>query len=412
MSGARWCGVWCLGVILTAAVSGQQAGVPLTLPPWTAGTLDLHHIVTGRGNSTFVVFPDATTMLVDAGAVVSAPLHADPLPDGSRSPGAWIVDYVRQFHPTPARPHLDYAVVTHFHADHFGEVTAGSRTNGAGVALSGITEVLDSLGAGVVVDRAWPSYDYPSDLRADAAVDNYRRFLADAVARTGLRVERVRVGSASQFRVNRDPRWPDVGVRPVAANGEIWTGTGEATEQTFPPLAALAHADHPDENMCSIGLRLHYGRFDYFTGGDLPGDPEGAPAWQGVETRLGAVLGPTDVHQVNHHGSIDPATPGFLAALRSRVLIVPAWAPTHPSPDVLKRLLNTRYYAGPRDVFTLALREPMTHAIGARVRQLAAPHGHVVVRVAPGGAAYSVYVLDYTSPARRVTAMFGPYASR
>ena len=85
---------------------------------------------------------------------------------------------------------------------------------------------------------------------------------------------------------------------------------------------------------------------------------------------------------------------------------------THPSPDVLKRLLNTRYYPGPRDVFTLALREPMSHAIGARVRQLAASHGHVVVRVAPGGDRYSVFVLDDTAPARAVTATFGPYPSR
>lgn len=407
-----WLAVFGLGLALalTPVVAGQATPPPL--PAWTPGTLDIHHIVTGRGNSTFFVFPDATTMLVDAGAVTSAPPHADPRPDGSRTPGAWIADYVRQMHPTPARPRLDYALITHFHADHFGDVTPAGRKDASGVTLTGITEVLDALGAGVVVDRAWPAYDYPSDLGADAAVANYRRYLDGATARTGLRVERARVGSASQFRVNRDPRWPDVGVRTVAANGEIWTGTGEGTEQTFPPLASIPREDHPDENMCSIALRVHYGRFDYFTGGDLPGDPEGAPAWQGVEARLGAVLGPTDVHQVNHHGSIDPATPAFLAALRSRVLIVPAWAPTHPSPDVLKRLLNTRYYPGPRDVFTLALREPMTHAIGARVRQLAASHGHVVVRVAAGGAAYSMFVLDDTTPARTVTATFGPYPAR
>ncbi|MEZ5291096.1 MAG: MBL fold metallo-hydrolase [Vicinamibacterales bacterium] len=408
---------------VAAAVAGPAARrqPPASLPAWSPGTLDIHHIATGRGNATFFVFPDGTTMLVDAGAVVSAPPYADPRPDGSRTPGAWIADYVRQFHPSPARPRLDYVVVTHFHPDHFGEVAPSNRTTADGLRLTGVTEVLDLLGARVVVDRAWPTYDYPSNLlgrdtagaRVEPnAVANYKAYVERQAARGALAVERVKVGSASQFAVAADPRGPGVEVRPVVANGEVWTGRGEGTEQTFPPLASIPAEDYPDENMCSIGLRVRYGRFDYFTGGDLPGDPEGAPPWQGVEAKVGAVLGPTDVHQVNHHGSIDPATPGFLAALRSRVLIVPAWAPTHPSPDVLKRLLNRRYYPDARSVFTLTLREPMTHAIGARVGQLASSHGHVVVRVAPGGEAYSVFVLDDASAARPVTAAFGPYTAR
>lgn len=37
------------------------------LPAWAAGTLDIHQIVTGRGNSAFMMFPDGTTLLLDAG---------------------------------------------------------------------------------------------------------------------------------------------------------------------------------------------------------------------------------------------------------------------------------------------------------------------------------------------------------
>ena len=383
-----------------------------------AGTLDLHHIATGRGNATFVVLPDGTTMLVDAGAVVSDIPYADPLPDRSRTTGAWIADYIRQFHPRPAAPRLDYAVVTHFHPDHFGELAPSNVTSADGLPLTGMTEVLDTLGAAVVIDRAWPAYDYPTALLTSPsaasrvegnAVAAYKRFLDRRVSTRSV-AGRARGGrQRAADRMRHAPTSGDVEVRAVVANGEMWTGVGDATTETFPPLATVPPADHPDENMCSIGLRLRYGRFDYFTGGDLPGDAEGAPAWQAVEARLGAVLGPIDVHQVNHHGSIDPASPGFLSALRSRVLVVPAWAPTHPSPDVLKRLLNTRYYPGPRDVFTLTLREPMRHAIGARVGQLAADHGHVVVRVAPGGASYQVFVLDDRTPARTVVKTFGPY---
>ena len=31
------------------------------MKPWTPGTLDIHHINTGRGDSTLFIFPDGTT---------------------------------------------------------------------------------------------------------------------------------------------------------------------------------------------------------------------------------------------------------------------------------------------------------------------------------------------------------------
>jgi hypothetical protein len=38
------------------------------LAPWQPGFLDTHHINTGRGNSTLMVMPDGTSLLIDAGA--------------------------------------------------------------------------------------------------------------------------------------------------------------------------------------------------------------------------------------------------------------------------------------------------------------------------------------------------------
>ncbi|MDR0844026.1 MAG: twin-arginine translocation signal domain-containing protein, partial [Tannerella sp.] len=40
---------------------------PKYLPDWQDGFLDIHHICTGRGESTFIIAPDGTTMLIDAG---------------------------------------------------------------------------------------------------------------------------------------------------------------------------------------------------------------------------------------------------------------------------------------------------------------------------------------------------------
>jgi len=44
----------------------ESVGGPLS--PWSPGTLDIHHIDTGRGNSAFIVAPDGITILIDCGA--------------------------------------------------------------------------------------------------------------------------------------------------------------------------------------------------------------------------------------------------------------------------------------------------------------------------------------------------------
>jgi hypothetical protein len=164
--------------------------------------------------------------------------------------------------------------------------------------------------------------------------------------------------------------------------------------------------------MCSVTMRLTYGRFDYFTGGDMPGYPvPGAPAWHDVETDTAKVIGPTDVHVVNHHGSIEEENLFWLATLKSRVMIVPAWAATHPSPDVLKRILSRRVYPEVRDIFITVFRPETQAAIGARATQVASSHGHVVVRVEPGGARYWVLVLDDTAETYKILSVHGPYAA-
>jgi len=78
---------------------------------------------------------------------------------------------------------------------------------------------------------------------------------------------------------------------------------------------------------------------------------------------------------------------------------------------VLKRLLNRRIYDDPRDIFVLEFRDETKAAIGPRAEQVASDHGHVVVRVAPGGASYQVFVLDDRTESYAVLSTHGPYTS-
>lgn len=66
---------------------------------WEAGYLDIHHINTGRGDCTFCVLPDGTTLLIDAGEVKANVRVVAPKPDNLKRTGEWIADYITSFIP-------------------------------------------------------------------------------------------------------------------------------------------------------------------------------------------------------------------------------------------------------------------------------------------------------------------------
>ena len=392
----------------------STASIPVVgqrLPRWSVGTLDIHQLSTGKGNAALIIMPDGTTMLIDAGDAMDAVPETAPHPDASHTPAEWIVRYIRRHVPDSTRA-LDYALLTHLHVDHMGQISASSPMASDGTyRLGGITHVGSLVEIGTMIDRGWPDYSYPAPV-SDSVVANYRRFLVAQRTR-GMIVEKFIVGSASQVRLRRDAsRYPSFAVRNIVGNGDVWTGAGTNTRATFPPVGTLAVADMPSENMCSLGIRISYGDFGYFTGGDLQGtaDP-GFPAWHSVESSIAAVIGPVDVHVVNHHGSIGAESETFLKALRSTVLVIPSWAPSHPAPDVLKRVVNSRLAPARRYVFATDMRESTRTVIGARADALAAPPGHILVRVEAGGARYWVASIANRDESDSVLAVQGPFLS-
>jgi hypothetical protein len=75
-------------------------------------------------------------------------------------------------------------------------------------------------------------------------------------------------------------------------------------------------------------------------------------------------------------------------------------------------MLAGRLYPGPHDIFATTLHDATKASIGSRVDQLKARHGHIVVRVAPGGDRYQVFVLDDLGAEPNVVAVHGPYDAR
>lgn len=397
-----------LWVCFTAAASAQVE-VGGVYPDWTAGYLDIHHISTGKGECVFAILPDGTTMMIDAGETGTDKRNFKP--DGSRSSGEWISRYIlRMMRPLPMKK-LDYMLLTHFHDDHMGNVQLSSKKSNKGdYILTGISEVGDLIPFGKIIDRNWPSYDYPLPMGNRKDMQNYIGFVNWHVA-NGAVAEQFEVGSNQQFKMLKQAdQYPDLEIRNIAANGVVWTGVHNHTRSHFPSTDQLAAADYPEENALSIAIRISYGEFDYFNGGDLvhtysPG------TWKDIETPVGLATGSVDVCVANHHAK-DAMGEGFIKAVRPRVFVIQGFALSHPDATALRNMLSRKIYAGERDIFTTHLFDVNRTVLGEKlVSQLKSTQGHIVIRVNPGGNSYKVYILDDTSEIFTIQGIYGSYES-
>ncbi len=385
------------------------------LSPWSEGHLDIHHINTGRGEAAFCILPDGTTLLVDAGehARPPGPREVAPRPDASRGAGEWIARYINAVMKHRPEKAIDCVVLTHFDTDHIGGVTPEMKTSPhGGYKLTGVTEVAAHIPVKKIIDRAWPDYNWPKPLQAEH-IKNYRQFVEWQAGQGSLSVERFRVGSNDQVTLLKNPSgYPDFSIRNIVANGVVWTGAGSGSVSHFPAVETLS-SDLPSENMSSLGFKMSYGAFDYFTSGDLVGiPPAGSPEWQDIETPVARVVGPVDVSVANHHAFIDGQNAFYIKTLQPRVTVIQSWGAAHPAHSTLSRLMSERLYPGERDIFITNLKSETKLVLGRAAERMKSQQGHIVVRVSPGGSEYRIFILDDTAETFVVKAVHGPYLSR
>ena len=348
-SSVRWLMVRTAVSLLCASAAWTQV-VGEEVPAWSPGTLDIHQINTAAGDCTFLILPDGTSMLVDAGATPPTNEFQVPLrPNDSRPPGEWIARYVRHMLAHDASPLVDYGFLTHFHGDHMGALPPDSEMSKSGeYKLSGITRVGELIPIRRMLDRGWPDYNWPRPL-ASPTMKNYRAFLRWQVENNGMQVEQFEPGRNDQIVLLRAAaKYPNFEVRNIVANAEVWTGVGTNTRKLYPSTEGRGL---PSENNTSMAIRLSYGAFDYYTGGDLTGVHDSGPPWQDVETPVAKAVGPVDVAVPNHHGYLDSTNAFFVSTLRPRVWVIPVRDAAHPGHRVYRRMLSESLYPGPRDVF-------------------------------------------------------------
>lgn len=381
-----------LSFFAALAVSFSIASAQEYLPKWQEGYMDIHTIATGRGDATFVVMPDGTTLLIDAGdnGKLKDPQH----PDTTKRAGEWQAIYMKKvMEDLPDRNKVDYAMITHFHDDHMGAVRQmlpGSN----GYGLSGITLVGEFVDFGTLIDRAYPDYDFPSKKNVKNAnkgfMEEYHKFVEYKMAQ-GMKMEKFEVGALNQIRMQNDPKKyrKNFEIRNLAANGEVWTGKGEDAEKQYKGDPKLF-----DENVNSCAICITYGNFKYYNGGDLSGGN-----WdiykskeRDMETPVAKVCGKVDVIKANHHGYYDTCNGFFMNTLSPDVVIIDARSNNHPVPSTMTRMTDPLVWTEQGEFYITVdkAREKLSDELWSHFK----PWGHIVVRVYDGGKEYQVFVLD------------------
>jgi hypothetical protein len=128
---------------------------------------------------------------------------------------------------------------------------------------------------------------------------------------------------------------------------------------------------------------------------------------------VSAVVGPVDVMLLDHHGNRDTINENILRNLAPRVMVQENWLSPQPGEEVVNRMASRGLYPGDRDVFSVGMAPETRAAIGPIMDSIYKSYnGHVVIRVAPGGDKYDVYVLNDQNNRREVVKHFGPYLSK
>ena len=385
---------------LAAAAFSAYAQTPEYLPEWKEGYLDIHTIATGRGDAALIIMPDGTTMMIDAGD--NAKPKDTQHPDATRTPGEWLAIYIKHFlSQLPDKEDLDYAMVTHLHNDHIGTIRDAVQGD-HGYALSGITMVGEKIHFNKFVDRGYPDYDFPSRqnvLNADKGfIEEYMKFV-NWSAQHGTDVQKFQVGSNRQFVMVHNPKpfAKEFEIRNLASNGEVWTGKGTRSVKMYSGDPTLF-----DENMNSCAIRLRYGKFAYYNGGDLSGGnwPIFKSQERDFETPVAKVCGKVTAMKANHHGYFDTCNGFFMQTLSPQVIIIDARSENHPTAATMTRISDPLVWSGDRDYY-ITVDQPR-RKLGEELWSKFKPWGHIVIRVYPGGSSYQMFVLDADSTDYRV----------
>ena len=360
--GGGWSAIEC------DPTQGSTNSPPLDPGTWTPGTLEIHVLNVGQGESQLIIGPTGKTLLI--GVYES---------NWNTNQGAtWVASEIRRI---TGSSHLDYVMASHWHLDHMGYAGYG-----------GIWSLLEQQGitADVLIDRdggAW--VDANSDGICDPDLEivwhnagtisgtarNWVCWVDDPATIGGQIRQLAQINSTTQIDLGL-ANGVTVKVVQVDAQGVMQADgvTPVAGDHTLDALPT-------SENDYSITLWLNWGKFDFVAGGDTDGEYTTSSfgySYNDVETDVAARIGQeVEAIWVNHHGSSHSTNANYVGALNPDVAIFsPGSTNTygHPDQTVLDRLYNN----GTQQYFT-QMGDPTRNYYDSVI-----VNGNVVVQVTDG----------------------------
>lgn len=388
-----------VGAFLSGNASGNKniAKQGETLPAWEEGMLDIHAVNTARGECTFFILPDGTTMVVDAGEFIHQAKNMQndtQRPNDFTRPADTYANYIRHF--SPRKDSIDYFMLSHYHMDHMGQMEKEYTISSNGDYIeSGVTALYDRVPFRTIIDRAYPDFDAMDvKARSEKSLDNYRKFIQCHVNKGKLKAEALKLGSEDQISMRYNPqKYPTCKVKNLCTNGYVWKD-GKAFNCYSPGKIR--------ENGASCGFLLSYGDFDYLTAGDL----NGGDVADTQNTLAEAVGKEIEAAKSDHHLSPKTMPDPMMEILKPQVMVTQSFyvRVIQPDQDIIQRIAKD----GTRQYFT-NIDTSLLEANPEVYKGCTGIGGHVVIRVMPGGKEYYVIMLDDTDNAYRVKSIDGPF---
>jgi beta-lactamase superfamily II metal-dependent hydrolase len=392
-------GVCMAGAALSGCVSSGY--IARAYPGWHPGEFDIHFIHTGVGEQTFFIFPDGTTMLLDCGDTHHAKYMKDvpPMPDASRYGGEWTSRYIQRLIPDRT---IDYVMASHWHGDHVGDLFFGGKHTADGRVVCGIPLVGEDFRFRHYIDRQYPMMAEDSLDPDPQALSLMRQWLPRALA-GGMQAQRFKVGAIDQVKLLRNPAaYRNFEVRNIAANAAMWDGKDGIVDFAKIHTAKTGRRIH--ENRLSAVMRFRYGKFSYYTGGDAELELTGENGEEfNYEAVLGGIVGPVSVCKTNHHAGRFAMSPQFVREVRAKTYLSSVWQAKMVDHKSLSAMCSRELYPGERIVCFGYVADCVRDVAAAYGDDIPPVQGHTVVKVAPGGDSYRVFVLDASDEEMRVS---------
>ena len=275
------------------------------------GKLQLHFMDVNQGDGAIRISPEGQTVLFD---------------NGVQNECDKPLNYLRSLRITK----IDYLIVSHYHADHFGCTK----------------EVLEEFPLQI------NSYDRPGAYNSSG--------FTTYVKTVGKK--RKNVYKATNIVLDEGS------ANPVKIAIAGYNGAGVKSK---------------DENDLSVAAVIHFMNFDVMMAGDLSGYKTNR--YKDIESVVARKVGQMEVYKVNHHGSEYSSNPKWMKKLSPRIAIVSAGDPNdygHPTEKAMKRI----HASGVAKTYWTSKGDGAAPVDGKDI----IANGSIIIEVSPGENTFSV----------------------